>query len=65
MDEIKVSCFTNIKSTEYGFYNASWPETLQVRPMIGEKIAAKSGLILTIHSITHEYDGTLKIELHL
>jgi hypothetical protein len=57
---MKVICFTNLDD----YQREAWPTMVCCRPIVGDQISSKSGRTLSIVAITHEYDGTLRVELH-
>lgn len=57
---ISVTCRTNLDA----YSLEKWPESLQVRPIVGERITAESGRHLRVQEIRHAYDGELLVELH-
>ena len=66
---IMVTCFTNLDD----FRGERWPTRLTCKPVVGEKVRARSGKQLTIVAITHverfndtlgETENYLEIELH-
>jgi len=56
---VNIVCRTSLD----GYGCEDWPTKLQVRPVIGDRIAAKSGRSLAVVSVRHDYDGTLAVEL--
>jgi hypothetical protein len=66
---IKGYCFTNLDS----YSREEWPEYFVAVPREGEWIKAKSGRILTVAKVTHEYSVSvpggeprprIRVELH-
>ena len=57
---VEVFCFTNIDDYKL----EEWPTLLQARPLVGERVTAKSGKNLKVVAISHLFDGTLRVELH-
>lgn len=46
---IKVFCYTNLDD----FKKEEWPSHFTCRPEVGDKVASKSGKVLTIKTICH------------
>jgi len=61
MSNIQIQCKTNLDR----YKHQKWPTSLPAVPRRGQRVAAESGLQLTIVSMAWLYDGTLEIELHL
>lgn len=57
---IKVEFRTNLDGYDF----EEWPMALRVRPLVGDRVAAKSRRELKVVSVRHEFDGTLAVELH-
>lgn len=59
-NRVSVTCWTNLD----GYQREKWPESLQCRPLVGDRIAAESKRNLRVVAVRHDYDGELSVELH-
>ena len=64
MTDVSVFCVTNLDMGKYEI----WPRKMSCRPIIGDRVASRTGKVLKVVSITHKElpngDVYLEIELH-
>ena len=56
---MKVHCHTNIDEGK----RHEWPTEMSCRPLVGDCVESRGGMILRICRVTHQMSGVLDVEL--